>query len=233
MKKLSILLLCIALLCTTARTDGGQPAERYVALTFDDGPNGKVTEQLLDGLKERYVSATFFLCGYRLEEYPELAGRIAAEGHEVGVHGWSHTYLHTAAREQIRDELGRTAARVEELTGTRPKLFRPPGGLCSGALLEEAEQEGFSAILWSIDPQDWNTHDADAVYRRIMKKVGDGDIILMHDLNRSSVNAALRLIDELEAQGYCFCTVSELAEVRGMELAAGEKYYKFPDLGEG
>lgn len=236
MKKLTALFLTMVLFCagTGAGTleGGGQNTGKYIALTFDDGPTGTLTEQLLDGLNERYVPATFFLCGYRVEEFPELVQRMAEEGHEVAIHGWRHAYLHTMAQEEIREELKGTGDLVEELTGVRPKLFRPPGGLSSDTVLREAEQEGLSAILWSVDPEDWNTHDAGTVVRRVLDKAGDGDILLMHDLSRSSVTAALRVVDQLTAQGYQFCTVSDLAAVRGKNLKAGEKYYKFPESSE-
>ena len=233
MKKLTALLLVAALLCVAAgaegRVAGGErSANKYVALTFDDGPTGALTAQLLDGLRERYVSATFFLCGYRAEEYPALVRRMAEEGHELAIHGWRHAYLHTMAQAEIREELKGTGELIAGLTGVRPKLFRPPGGLCSETVMEEAAQEGLSAILWSVDPEDWSTHDAGAVVRRVQKKARDGDILLMHDLSPSSVTAALRLIDKMTAQGYQFCTVSELAAIRGKRLEAGEKYYKFP-----
>ncbi|MCI8843548.1 MAG: polysaccharide deacetylase family protein [Oscillospiraceae bacterium] len=233
MKKLTALLLVAALLCVVAgaegRVAGGErSANKYVALTFDDGPTGELTAQLLDGLRERYVSATFFLCGYRAEEYPALVRRMAEEGHELAIHGWRHAYLHTMAQAEIREELKGTGELIAGLTGVRPKLFRPPGGLCSETVMEEAAQEGLSAILWSVDPEDWSTHDAGAVVRRVQKKARDGDILLMHDLSPSSVTAALRLIDQMTAQGYQFCTVSELAAIRGKRLEAGEKYYKFP-----
>ncbi len=233
MKKLTALLLVAALLCVAAaaegRVAGGErSANKYVALTFDDGPTGALTAQLLDGLRERYVSATFFLCGYRAEEYPALVRRMAEEGHELAIHGWRHAYLHTMAQAEIREELKGTGELIAGLTGVRPKLFRPPGGLCSETVMEEAAQEGLAAILWSVDPEDWSTHDAGAVVRRVQKKARDGDILLMHDLSPSSVTAALRLIDQMTAQGYQFCTVSELAAIRGKRLEAGEKYYKFP-----
>lgn len=234
MKKIAALALSLAVLCGAAGAEelsegGERSATKYVALTFDDGPTGALTAELLDGLKERYVSATFFLCGYRAVEYPELVERIVEEGHEAAIHGWRHVYLHTLPQEEIRDELKGTSDLIEELTGVRPELFRPPGGLCSDVLMEEAAREGLAAILWSVDPEDWNTRDAGTVVRRVLKKTGDGDILLMHDLSRSSVTAALRLIDQMSAQGYQFCTVSELAEVRGKTLEAGEKYYKFPE----
>lgn len=118
MKKIAMLVLAALLLCTATGADGyaagGEGCQsKYVALTFDDGPTGALTERLLDGLRERYVPATFFLCGYRAEEYPDLVKRIAGDGHELAIHGWRHAYLHTMAQEEIRDELKGTGTLIE------------------------------------------------------------------------------------------------------------------------
>ncbi len=240
MRKFLAAVFLALLLCTGVRSDGpgrgaavpsggeGVP-KKLVALTFDDGPTGKTTGTLLDGLRARYVPATFFICGYRAEEFPELVQRIAGEGHELAIHGKTHAYLNQMTPAQIQEELQTTADLVEELTGTRPVLLRPPGGLSSEAVRTEAAREGLPLILWSVDPEDWNVRDANTVTARVLKKAGDGDIILMHDLSRSSVQAAMTIIDRMQAEGYQFCTVSELAEVRGVQLVPGEKYYKFPE----
>lgn len=226
-RRLAALILCAALLGGPARAGEGVPAG-YVALTFDDGPTCALTEQLLDGLHARYVPATFFLCGYRVDQCPDTVRRMAAEGHELAIHGLTHTFLHHQSAAFIRAELEGTAARIEDLTGKRPRLFRPPGGLTGEALLSESKRLGLPLILWSVDPQDWATDDTAAVVRRILKSVHDGDIILLHDLGPSSIAAALQVIDQLQEQGYEFCTVSELAALRGVDLEPAASYRCFP-----
>lgn len=206
----------------------GGGAVKYVALTFDDGPTAGLTEQLLDGLRARYVPATFFLCGYRIDQCPDTVRRMAAEGHELAIHGQTHTYLHNQAADVVCRELLETGDRIEALTGTRPRLFRPPGGLTGPTLLEEARKQQLAIVLWSVDPEDWNTRDAAQAAARILNKVQDGDIILMHDLFPSSIAAALQVIDALEAQGYQFCTVSELAFLRCSAMEPGVCYRHFP-----
>lgn len=234
-KRWTALALCAALLAgaatgvrAEAEPEGGGGSLRYVALTFDDGPTGALTGQLLDGLKARYVSATFFLCGYRIDQFPDTVKRMAAEGHELAVHGQTHTYLHNQPSDVVRRELEETITRIESLTGQRPRLFRPPGGLTSQTLLDEAARLDLPVILWSVDPQDWNTHDTAQVTSRIFSGVQDGSIILMHDLSASSVAAALQVIDQLQEQGYQFCTVSELAFLRGQVPQAACCYRCFP-----
>lgn len=200
---------------------------RYVALTFDDGPTAGITRPLLDGLRQRYVSATFFLCGYRVEQNPKIARQIAEDGHEVGLHGYTHSFLNTMNRQQVRQELEQGTEIIAQATGQTPQLFRPPGGLTSPAVQEEAMRLSLPIILWSLDPLDWNTHNSAAVASKVIKSVHDGDIILMHDLSQSSVKAAFTIIDTLQDQGYRFCTVSELAQLRGIPLEYAKKYGSF------
>lgn len=229
-KRCLALMLCLSLLVTGtvgAEPQPGGGGEKYVALTFDDGPTAGVTARLLDGLRERFVPATFFLCGYRMDRCPELLRRMADEGHELGIHGQTHRYLHDCPAETVRQELTATADRIADLCGVRPTLFRPPGGLTGGAVKPTAAELGLSIILWSVDPQDWATHDSGTVVQRILSTVKDGDIILLHDLSDSSVAAAMTVIDTLEAEGYRFCTVSELAFLRGTVPRAGEVYCRF------
>jgi len=223
-------LLAAAALSVPASADG---APRYVALTFDDGPSGALTASLLDGLASRGVRATFFLCGYRVAQYPALVERMAAEGHELGVHGCTHRYMQRMTRAEVRAELEDTAFAIAEIAGAAPRLFRPPGGLTGPALLDEAGREGFPVVLWSVDPEDWRRHDAGAVSSLVCRRVRDGDVVLMHDMSRSSVQAALRAIDALRARGWVFVTVSELAARRGTALVPAEIYRSFPPPGSG
>ena len=231
------LLPCVALLALLlsagawAETEDKTEQEPvgYVALTFDDGPSGALTQRLLDGLRERGAKATFFLCGYRMEQYPDAMERYLEEGHELGVHSTVHTDLTKLTPEQLREDMAGTAQMIEEMTGIWPVLMRPPGGAYDEKVLREAEQEGMRVILWSVDPRDWATHDARQVLSTMAREAGDGDVILMHDMSKSSVDAALRLIDELQEKGFCFVTVSELAERKGVSMTAGSVYEDFKE----
>ncbi len=201
----------------------------YIALTFDDGPSGTLTEQLLDGLRQRNARATFFLCGYRMDQYPTVLNRYLEEGHELGVHSTVHTDLTRLTPQEVQQDMEQTAGKIREFSGISPAVMRPPGGAYDETVCREAENEGMSVILWSVDPRDWASHDVGAVLRIMVQETGDGDIILMHDLSESSVEAALRLVDLLEEKGYCFVTVSELAALRGTELKPGNVYTDFPE----
>lgn len=214
-------LLCALMLISPVRADAGA---RYIALTFDDGPSGRFTRRLLDGLKERDVKATFLLCGYRIEDYPKEAARIAAEDHEIGLHGYSHDPMNTMTEAQVRAEIQKTAAL---LPGSSPFL-RPPGGKLNQATCTAAQKAGLAILSWSLDPKDWATDDADLITARVVEKAKDGDVVLLHDMSDSSVTAALRIIDRLEARGFRFVTVSELARIKGITLEPGKVYTRFP-----
>ena len=221
-KRLTVLILCCSLLCAPVRAVEN---EKLVALTFDDGPSGRFTRTLLDGLEERGVHATFLLCGYRMEQYPELTERIFSDGHEIGLHGYSHKPMGDMCRWDTVQEIRRTSALLPE--GCKASFLRPPGGLCSQCVQTVAEEFGLSILHWSVDPKDWATHNADTIKKEVLHDIRDGDVILLHDMSDSSVEAALAIVDGLQAQGYRFVTASELAEARGVGLTPGTKYSRF------
>jgi len=185
---------------------------KLVALTFDDGPHPEHTPRLLDILREEGVRATFFVIGLNIEKAPEPLARAAAEGHQIGNHTYHHKDLTKLGPERRAEEIESCAALIEDVTGRRPNLLRPPYGVQSAALQAGADTP---LIYWSIDPEDWRTRDADKTYRHVMERVRDGDIILMHDWYGESVDAAERLIPALKAQGFTLVTVDQLLAARG------------------
>lgn len=222
MRRLAICVLALTMLALPV-----QAAEKqYVALTFDDGPTGRYTETLLDGLRLRGVNATFLLCGYRMEQYPELTQRIFDEGHEIGYHGFSHKTMQNMSRRTIAQELIDSRALMPE--DCDPVLFRPPGGIVTDGVRQVAEARKLALLGWSVDPRDWATSSEAEVERAVLQKVKDGDIILLHDMSDSSVKAALDIVDVLQEQDYRFVTVSELARLRKARLRSGESYTAFP-----
>lgn len=221
MRRIFVGLLCALMLCIPVRADAGV---QYVALTFDDGPSGRFTRRLLDGLQERNARATFLLCGYRILDYPAEAERIAAEGHEIGIHGYSHDPMSAMTEAQITAEIQKTRA---YLPGNA-MFLRPPGGKYNEATIAAAQKAGLAILSWSLDPKDWATDDTAAIVLRVVEKVKDGDVILLHDMSDSSVTAALRIVDQLQARGFRFVTVSRLAQIKGAELKPGQVYTHFP-----
>lgn len=223
MRRLLALLFSLTFLVTPVHAAHGS---HYVALTFDDGPSGKYTRALLDGLYDRGAKATFLLCGYRIKDYPDIAQRIFDEGHEIGYHGYSHDSMKNMSRRQIAQELMDTQALLPE--GCRPAFLRSPGGIGSDALQQVAQARGLAILHWSVDPHDWEVHNESAIEKAVLEQVRDGDIILLHDMSTASVDAALGIVDALLKQDFEFVTVSELARLRGLRPKAGTVYKKFP-----
>ena len=197
-----------------------------LVIPVDDGPSGRYTRQLLDGLWEREVKATFLLCGYRIKDYPDITQRIFDEGHEIGYHGYTHKNMKEMSRRTVASEIMDTQALLPE--GCEPVFLRPPGGCCSDAVRQVAEARQLAILSWSVDPRDWATSDTAAVERAVLKNVKDGDIVLLHDMTVSSVQAALDIVDVLKDQGYEIVTVSELVKLRGVNLKPGKIYTSFP-----
>ena len=222
LRRIACFLLCLSLFSIPIRAES---APKYVALTFDDGPSGRYTSRLLEGLAQRNVKATFFLCGYRLKEYPKLSARIQSEGHEIGLHGYSHNSMKKMDNEQLEREIADTFALLPP--GCRPVFLRPPGGACSPAVENAARQAGLAILNWTVDPRDWASHDAPTIAAAVTAAVADGDVILMHDMSDSSVDAALEIIDTLKKQGFRFVTAKELARLKGHAIEPGKIYKSF------
>ncbi len=184
---------------------------KYVALTFDDGPNEDYTEHLLDGLREREVRATFFLTGKCVSGNESIVKAIAGDGHRIGIHCWDHVDLTRLAPEEAFRQLQGTAEQIERITGEAPACVRPPYGSWNDTLDEFAAEELEALpIFWTVDSLDWKLQHTDRIVQKVVKEVKDGSIILMHDEFETSVEAAFRIIDILKAKGYTFVTADEL-----------------------
>ena len=221
LRRLLAVALCFGLACPAY----GASESKYVALTFDDGPSGRFTRALLDGLEQRDVKATFLLCGYRIKDYPKEAKRIHAEGHEIGLHGYSHGCMADMCQEELEREIADTLALLPE--GCRPAFLRPPGGKSSNVVKDAARQADLAILSWSVDPRDWASHDARVIEDAVVQTVRDGDVILLHDMSDSSVEAALAIVDELKEQGFTFVTATELARLKGITVEPGKEYMRF------
>lgn len=218
--------LCLALLPLLALMAARQEEtpHAYIALTFDDSPNAALTERLLDGLASRGAHATFFLIGEQLEGQENLVRRMADEGHQLGNHTYTHLRLDTTGAVGLQ-EVKKTDARLKEIAGERTYWVRPPWGFASEETLREISAP---LIYWSVDSEDWSLRDAGKIARRVTAAAGDGDIVLLHDSYPESVDAALRIVDTLQARGFTFVTVEELFAHMNIEAEAG-KLYARPD----
>lgn len=214
MKKIVILILAAAILaigwslsCSRASDEMALDVKPKVALTFDDGPHPVYTPELLDGLKERRVKATFFVVGKNIEGHEEIIRRMDEEGHLIGNHTYDHVKITGMAPEQACAQITRTSSLIEEITGKKTEFIRPPFGAWDKKL--DCGFEMFP-VLWSIDPLDWTTKNVNDVVQRVLDETEENSIILLHDYYSSSVEAALRIVDALQKQGYEFVTVDKL-----------------------
>lgn len=182
-------------------------AEKKVAITFDDGPNPDYTEELLSGLKERGVNATFFLLGKEVEKYPDIVKDISDSGHLIGTHSYEHVNLSNLSDAAAIEQVDKTNAAIHDITGKYPEYIRPPYGCWKCNLDYETKM---IEVLWDVDPKDWATDNSGVIAKRVIDKVEENDIILLHDASESSVKAAFAIIDELEKEGYTFVTVEEI-----------------------
>lgn len=224
-----LLFLCIAgLALWTAAEEEVLPADataklpaevKYIALTFDDGPRRETTARLLDGLRERGASATFFVVGEEIAGNEDLVERMAAEGHQVGNHTWSHVRLAGSPPETAEQEVRMTEEALEELLGEGEYWLRPPYGL-----IDEDLETRVPMVKWSVDPRDWERRDAAQVTQAVLRDARPNAVILLHDIYPSSVEAALRIVDALEEEGYWFVTVEELLRLNGITPAPGVMY---------
>ena len=199
-----------------------------VALTFDDGPRNATTGRLLEGLALREVPATFFLVGSRIEGSEDLIREMVQEGNQVGIHTYDHVLMTDLSRAQCNLQVDKTRALLTEILGPGDYWLRPPFGIVDKKVTDLADGP---LILWSIDPKDWKEKNAKRIVSSVVDHVEDGDIILMHDTYDSSVDAALCIVDRLLAQGYCFVTVEQMMQLRGVTPEPGGLYMELPPDG--
>ena len=191
---------------TMGRTSGDE-GNKKIALTCDDGPHPYYTEQLLKGLKERNAKVTFFITGKNAESYPEIVKKIYEDEHLIGNHTYNHTQLTSKNRESFKEEIIKTNEVIKAVTGEDVIYVRPPYGSWN----KEFEKElNMFPVLWTIDPLDWCSHDVSCIVKNVCAKAEENDIILMHDQYKTTVTAALKIVDELTEEGYEFVTVDEL-----------------------
>ena len=204
--------------------EGIDPTKPVIAFTFDDGPNGSTTKRIVDALKEHGARATFFIVGDRIGSEKQIdAMQYAVEaGCEIANHTWSHAKLTKLDREGIKEEIEKVNDALEDAIGIRTSLLRPPGGSTNEETLKAIK---YPVIKWDVDTRDWESRDADAVVEQIKANVQDGSIILMHDLYKSTAEAVEKILPWLIEQGYQVVTVSELMQIKGVEMERGVVYY--------
>lgn len=193
------------------------PNQKKIALTFDDSPDENVTSEVLDVLKRYNIKAAFFMVANSMQEINATVVRRADhEGHLVLSHSFSHTRLTTLDNDHISKELDDSAHRIEELTGKYPILMRPPYGSINTEVVNTINQNGFTAILWSLDSLDWAIQNESAIAENVISNIRPGEIILMHSGrgNPSTPKALPKIIESLSSAGYYFERLDTLLSIK-------------------
>jgi peptidoglycan-N-acetylglucosamine deacetylase len=208
----------------------GPKNERVVALTYDDGPNPPYTDEILAVLHSEHVRATFFVVGRAVQAYPRVARREVEQGNAIGNHTWSHGHLLLYDQTGLRRTLQRTDEAIYAATGEHTRIMRPPFGARDWLVLAEVRKLGYTPVMWSVPlANDWEYPPARVIAARVLRFVGDGAIIDLHDGNEgiicsrghiaarvcdrsADVGATRLIIETLKREGYHFVTIPELLQ---------------------
>ena len=196
--------------------------KKMIALTFDDGPNYN-TSKILEILNKYNVRATFFVLGSKINHNEKIIKTMDKYGMEIGNHTYSHKLMTSMSNLDIIKEVEDTSDLIYNIVGKYPNLVRPSYGSFNKKIKESINMP---IIIWNIDTLDWKSHNSKKIVSRVMNKVSDGDIILMHDIYSATVKAVDILVPKLISEGYQLVSVSELFYYKNINLENGKVYGK-------
>lgn len=204
----------------TANIDKSKP---MIALTFDDGPGyNTASDKILDVLEKYHARATFFMVGQNAADHPKNVKRKVQLGCQIGNHTYKHDHY---GKNVTKSDISKASEAIYKACGQYPTAFRSTGGNTTQLMLDECAKEKMPLYYWSLDTEDWKYRDANKVYNAVMKNVGDGDIILMHEIYSSTADAVERMVPELIKKGYQLVTCDELVAAKsGKNPVAGTQY---------
>ncbi|MBC2582108.1 polysaccharide deacetylase family protein [Clostridium sp. DJ247] len=190
----------------------GPTNKKVVALTFDDGPDSRITGAMLDVLRDNNVKGSFFFVGNRLKSHAEVVKRADEEGNLVLIHSFSHAELTKLSPAEVNKELSQTKEIIFSLIGKSPAIVRPPYGDINQPTVNEIAKSNYKIVMWSIDTLDWSQREKDNIVRNVVDNVRPGDIILMHSIenNKASLEALPEIIKKLKDKGYEFLTLDKM-----------------------
>ncbi|WP_018663842.1 delta-lactam-biosynthetic de-N-acetylase [Heyndrickxia acidiproducens] len=195
----------------------GNPKDKYLYLTFDNGYENGYTPQILDVLKKEKVPAIFFVTGHYLKSQPDLIKRMVQEGHLIGNHSWGHPDMTQISDAQIREELAKVEKETARISGQKQmKYMRPPRGILSERTMQVANREGYIHVLWSLAYLDWDVNQqrgTQYAYDSIMSQIHPGAIILLHTVSKDNANVLERVIKDLKKQGYKFKSMDDFMKI--------------------
>lgn len=187
--------------------------DKYIALTFDDGPHKILTPKLLDALKKTNTSVTFFVMGFKAVMHPGILKRATIEGHEIGNHVWDHPVLTQLDWNSVVEQVESTNKAIFNATGIYPKVMRPPYGNTKPRLNNRINDSlNERVIMWSLDTRDWTRPAPENIINHVLEKTKAGDILLCHDIHPGTIQAIPVIIENLIRNGFKFLTVSQMLE---------------------
>jgi peptidoglycan/xylan/chitin deacetylase (PgdA/CDA1 family) len=194
------------------------PRNRRIYLTFDDGPNERATDPILETLASERVPAAFFMVGDHVRRFPELARRVARAGHTVGNHTYNHVKLHFAGPKTIRTQLKKTHDTIESTIGVAPRAFRAPHGYRSPFLISIIVDMSYTVFGWTFGVFDTAKPGVEQIRRRVRKRLRPGAIVLLHDGDgydpegdrMQTAHALPGIIQDARAAGFDFGDLTEL-----------------------
>jgi peptidoglycan/xylan/chitin deacetylase (PgdA/CDA1 family) len=203
---------------------------KVLALTYDDGPNDPWTMKLLEVLQKEQVQATFFMVGRYVQQRPEIARAVSEAGHAIGNHCFTHTNLIFAGQVTLRQQLEDTSKAIEDATGERPYLFRPPFGARRPGTFKVVEELKMFPVMWRVTCFDWSAKSPEEILKHARRQIAGGEVVLLHDGGHlhlgedrcHTVQATAQLIREYKDRGFMFTTVTDMMQMRpGVQMPFG------------
>ena len=195
---------------------------KYVAITFDDGPNPYTTPGLVEMLKEKGVKATFFMVGYNISEFPSVVKKVYEGGHDIGIHSTKHSNYGLMKPDEVIDDIDNCSDLIYKIIKKRPYLVRPPYGSIK---IDEIDTKDYFFVNWNVDTLDWKSDSPEQIAKSALETIRPGSIILLHDIYQTSCDAAGLIIDKLLEEGYRFVTISEFYDLNGKETDSKLHYF--------
>lgn len=184
--------------------------ENKIAISFDCAWGVDYTDKLLSVMEEENVKCTFFMVEFWTKKHPKYVKKISDAGHEIGTHSATHPYMSKLDQTAIRKELTTSSQAIEEITGKKVEVFRPPYGDYDDLLIDTAMEMGLYTIQWDVDSLDWKDLSASEITKRVTSKVKSGSIVLFHNQGLHTASALPTIIKTLKAKGFTFVTIGDL-----------------------
>ena len=195
------------------------PHDKFIALTFDDGPS-TYTNELIEYLNKEGCNATFFILGNKVEIYQDLLNKSISYGNELGNHSFNHKWLTKLNIDEFKEQITKTQNIIKKYTGYTPNIFRPTYGSVNN---EMKKNTNLDIVLWNVDTMDWKYKNVEEIVKRATNNLKDSNIILMHDTKKRTVKAVKKIVPILKEKGYKCATISELKEIKLLRENMDEK----------